>query len=70
MKRTPKASKQRRAEIKDYDTQDTSGMIDATKPLTLKQLGIELPRVPPTQVASEQRRSERASTVVASSWHS
>jgi len=32
--------------------QDTSNMIDTTKPLTLKQIGIELPRVPPTQVVS------------------
>ena len=52
MKRKPRAAKRRRIEIKDYDTQDTSGMIDATKPRTLKQLGIELPRVPPTQVVS------------------
>ena len=52
MKRKPKASKRRRAEIRDYDTQDTSDMIDSTKPLTLKRMGIELPRVPPTQVVS------------------
>ena len=52
MKRKPRASKRRRAEIRDYDTQDTSNMIDATKPLTLKQIGLELPRVPPTQVVS------------------
>ena len=52
MKRKPKASKRQRAEIRDYDTQDTSDMIDTTKPLTLKQIGIELPRVPPTQVVS------------------
>jgi predicted DNA binding CopG/RHH family protein len=52
MKRRPKASKRRRTEIVDYDTHDTSGMIDATKPLTLKQIGLELPRVPPTQVVS------------------
>ena len=52
MKRKPRASKRRRAEIRDYDTQDTSAMIDTTKPLTLKQIGIELPRVPPTQVVS------------------
>ena len=51
MKRKPRAS-QRRAEIRDYDTQDTSDMIDTTKPLTLKQIGIDLPRVPPTQVVS------------------
>lgn len=52
MKRKPRAPKRRRVEIKDYDTQDTSGMIDATQHLTLKHLGIELPRVPPTQVVS------------------
>jgi predicted DNA binding CopG/RHH family protein len=52
MKRKPRASKRRRAEIKDYDTQDTSAMIDTTKPLTLKRIGVELPRVPPTQVVS------------------
>jgi len=51
MKRKPRASR-RRAEIRDYDTQDTSNMIDTTKPLTLKRIGIELPRVPPTQVVS------------------
>ena len=27
-------------------------MIDAKKPLNLKQLGLELPKVPPTQVVS------------------
>ena len=52
MKRKPRVSKQRRVEIKDYDTQDTSDMVDSTKPLTLKQIGLELPRVPPTQVVS------------------
>jgi predicted DNA binding CopG/RHH family protein len=52
MKRKPKASTRRRAEIKDYDTRDTSDMIDTTKPLTLKHIGIELPRIPPTQVVS------------------
>jgi len=52
MRRKPRVSKQRRPEIKDYDTQDTSNMIDTTKPLTLKRIGIELPRVPPTQVVS------------------
>jgi predicted DNA binding CopG/RHH family protein len=51
MKRKPRASK-RRVELRDYDTQDTSDMIDTAKPLTLKQIGIELPRVPPTQVVS------------------
>lgn len=44
--------KRRRAEITDYDSHDTSTMIDAGKPLTLKQIGLELPKVPPTQVVS------------------
>jgi hypothetical protein len=52
MKRKPRASRRRRVEIGDYDLQDTSNMIDPTKSLTLKQIGIELPRVPPTQVVS------------------
>ena len=47
MKRKPSAPKRRRTEIRDYDTQDTSDMIDIAKPLTLKQIGIELPRVLP-----------------------
>jgi predicted DNA binding CopG/RHH family protein len=46
------SSKRRRNEITDYDTQDTSTMIDPKKPLNLKQLGLELPKVPPTQVVS------------------
>ena len=52
MKQKPNTLKRRRAEIGDYDTRDTSDMIDTTKPLTLKQIGIELPRVRPTQVVS------------------
>ena len=52
MKQKPNTSRRRRAEIGDYDTRDTSDMIDTTKPLTLKQIGIELPRVRPTQVVS------------------
>ncbi len=45
-------TKPRRKEIRDYDTQDTSVMIDPTRPLTLEQLGLELPKVAPTQVVS------------------
>lgn len=48
--------KRRRTEITDYDEQDTSSMIDRSKPLTLKQIGIELPKVPPTQVVSIRTR--------------
>ena len=52
MKRKPRVTRRRRAEIRDYDAHDTSDMIDPTKPLTLKQIGLELPRIPPTQVVS------------------
>ena len=52
MKSKPKPRKRRRTEITEYDEQDTSAMIDPSKPLTLKQIGIELPKVPPTQVVS------------------
>ena len=52
MKRKPSTAKRRRTEIPDYDTRDTSSMIDAARPLTLKQIGIDLPKVPPTQVVS------------------
>jgi hypothetical protein len=45
-------TKRRRTEIRDYDTRDTSTMIDPDKPLTLEQLGLDLPKVPPTQVVS------------------
>ena len=40
----------RRAEIRDYDTRDTSTMIDPDKPLTIGDLGLDLPKPPPTQV--------------------
>jgi predicted DNA binding CopG/RHH family protein len=47
-----KTMKRRRTEVRDYDTQDTSTMIDPARPLTLEQLGLALPKVPPTQVVS------------------
>lgn len=39
-------------EIGDYDIHDTSGLIDREKPLRLSEIGIALPKVPPTQVVS------------------
>ena len=39
-------------EIRDYDERDTSTMIAATRPLALADLGLELPKAPPTQVVS------------------
>jgi predicted DNA binding CopG/RHH family protein len=52
MKQKRSRAKRRPVEIVDYDAQDTSNLIDASKPLTLQQIGIELPKVPPTQVVS------------------
>jgi predicted DNA binding CopG/RHH family protein len=52
MKQKRSSAKRRPVEIVDYDARDTSSLIDASKPLTLKQIGIELPKVPPTQVVS------------------
>jgi hypothetical protein len=42
----------RRTEIHDYDTRDTSTMIDLRKPLAFGELGLDLPKPPPTQVVS------------------
>lgn len=54
MKRKPSGRTSRRppAEITDYDVRDTSPMIDASRPLKLHEIGIELPKIPPTQVIS------------------
>jgi len=53
-----KTKKQRRAEIRDYDTRDTSTMIDPDKPLAFGDLDIDLPKPPPTQVVSIRLPSE------------
>lgn len=53
-----KSTQRRQVEILDYDTHDTSAMIDPTKPLTFEQLGLVLPKVPPTQVVSIRLPSE------------
>jgi predicted DNA binding CopG/RHH family protein len=47
-----KVRPQRRREIRDYDSRDTSTMIDPRKRLAFADLGLELPRTPPTQVVS------------------
>jgi len=44
--------KRRRREIHDYDSHDTSAMIDPRKRLAFADIGLELPRTPPTQVVS------------------
>jgi predicted DNA binding CopG/RHH family protein len=51
MKRTARKPRRLR-EIRDYDDRDTSAMIDHTRPLTFADLGLELPKLPPTQVIS------------------
>lgn len=54
MKRRASGRPNRRppVEITDYDVRDTSAMIDASRPLKLQEIGIELPKIPPTQVIS------------------
>ena len=39
-------------EILDYDDQDTTTMIDVSRPKTLADLGLKLPATPPSQVIS------------------
>ena len=51
-RKTTKMKMKRRAEIRDYDTRDTSTMIDPRKALTFAELGLDLPKPPPTQVVS------------------
>jgi predicted DNA binding CopG/RHH family protein len=47
-----KKHRKRRGEIHDYDTKDTTAMIDRRKPLRFADLGLELPETPATQVIS------------------
>lgn len=44
--------KKKRNEIRDYDEANTSGWIDLKRKLSLNDLGLKLPPVPPTQVVS------------------
>jgi hypothetical protein len=52
MSNVRKTKRSRVKEIRGYDAHDTSAMIDATRPLDLADLGLELPKTPPTQVVS------------------
>ncbi len=52
MRNVRKTKRSRPEEIRDYDAHDTSAMIDAAEPLDLADLGLELPKTPPTQVVS------------------
>ncbi len=47
-----KKRSRRPKEIRDYDKRETSALIDPTRPLALADLGLELPKLPPTQVVS------------------
>ena len=47
-----KNSRRKNKVINDYDAVDTTGFIDAGKPLRFADLGLKLPEVPPTQVIS------------------
>jgi hypothetical protein len=47
-----KKRSRRPKEIRDYDERETSTWIDPKRPLALADLGLELPKLPPTQVVS------------------
>ena len=47
-----KTKKPRPKEIRDYDERETSTLIDPKRPLALADLGLELPKLPPTQIVS------------------
>jgi len=52
MARNRRARRSRLGEIRDYDDRDTSTFIDPAKPITFTDLGVALPKAPPTQVVS------------------
>jgi hypothetical protein len=58
MKAKADKSKKPRREIADYDPHDTTTMIVRDSPLGLGDLGLKLPKVPPTQVVSIRLPSE------------
>lgn len=54
MKKTSKKNTKNKSkkEVTVYDNQDVTHFIDESKPKKLKDFGIEIPAVPPTQVVS------------------
>lgn len=48
----PDSKGRARGAIGDYDAADTANMIDPSKQLEFKDLGLRLPEIPPTQVIS------------------
>lgn len=58
MKSRRKKKKVRSEEIRDYDHYETSDFIRHDKPLVFEDLGLRLPKTPPTQVVSIRLPSE------------
>lgn len=54
--RKPRPGKRRA--IVDYDEQETSSFVDPSRRLRLEDIGLKLPKVPPTQVVSLRLPSE------------
>ena len=52
-------------EITDYDTFDTSDMVNKELPITFKDLGLILPETPPTQVISIRLPSDLVNEIKA-----
>lgn len=52
MTKKRKAARRRTRAIHDYDEHDTTAMIDAKKTLRFADLGLKIPKMPPTQVVS------------------
>lgn len=57
--------KRKHKEISDYDQNDTSVMIDASKALRFEDLNLKLPETPPTQVVSIRLPSELLNVIKA-----
>lgn len=53
-----KKKKRSRKVISDYDAQDTTELVDSSKPIKFEDIGLRLPKVPPTQVVSIRLPSE------------
>ena len=47
-----KTKRRKPAVITEYDERDTSTMIDPRRPLRFDDLGLELPKPPPTQIVT------------------
>lgn len=52
MKKQKSKNNRKLKQINDYDSTDTTSMVDVDKRLKFEDLGLELPETPPTQVVS------------------